>query len=935
MNALKTIAVLLATSVILLAPWPVGGNYPFVRTLFLGVSALLVLIGLIVQFQKEHRLAVSLVWLLIPAGIGYAIYQVLPSTQFSSEYPQGSKAVLYSLASAAGFFFASVAIFHQRRMIQSLMLAGAVVGVAVAFVGILQNLAGNGKVLWSYELLYGGVPFGPFVNKNNGAGFLIGCATGAVFFATFQILEWRRINRPHGISLAETKELSRKKKMFNPFTAAVNLLAALEAKHLYSLAALVVLIAGVLLSLSRGGSVGLVIAFTVALAMISISNRWVIVVALFVVAACVGLTAYVEQADSVAGRLSSIAEADDESSPRLLHWADAMPYYKDYWQQGSGLGTYRYKYPEYQQTPFRGKFFHAENVYLETLAELGWFGLTMLTMTAMTIFYHSIKLFRRTSTFDQALGVAGVFCIVGQAACSALDFGIYQPANFAVVGILLGAIVGRACSPGRSNSGAATKNSLLYSIGKPLAAVVLIAILAGCVYSVRPSYDVESISKAKRLIRLHERSFGRDMRKIDQAQQLLFEAEDTLSENWEHAYVLGETYIYQHREKLTKFVIEDIRATQLAELQAAADAAVPLRGQEHLPKKVIEPPKVMRDESDDLESTLPTYEQFWATSSVPNLHRLLRFTSRSNPAEYLTLRQDPNLVTEELKLAYECFKKAESRFPLAERPMYRLAQLSVVFDPPETNKQLELDYIAKVLELSKGNTGIAYDCGLLALFSGNQKLAIELWSDCILKSQRYEAPIVLFSMQELPLKSFFEEVLPQNPYYLLKISRKYFSEEAQTLPNKLLLVHTKRLINQGEMEPKEKFALLGKAHFLSGEFPEAVNNFRQAINLDPTQFEWRMDFAKSLHAIAEFDEAIKELKICQLESPRLRTRISRLINVVQRDRANPPVKPVPLYELDSKTTEQQSESQSNENQPESNENQTESKQDVSAETIKN
>src|ERR1043166_9868203 len=46
-----------------------------------------------------------------------------------------------------------------------------ILGFAVAGLGILQHLTFNGKLYWVREMRYGGIPFGPFVNRNHFAGF--------------------------------------------------------------------------------------------------------------------------------------------------------------------------------------------------------------------------------------------------------------------------------------------------------------------------------------------------------------------------------------------------------------------------------------------------------------------------------------------------------------------------------------------------------------------------------------------------------------------------------------------------------------------------------------------------------------------------------------------------------------------------------------------
>src|SRR5258706_564240 len=44
-------------------------------------------------------------------------------------------------------------------------------GFVVAIFGILQHLTFNGKLYWFREMRYGGIPFGPYVNRNHFSGF--------------------------------------------------------------------------------------------------------------------------------------------------------------------------------------------------------------------------------------------------------------------------------------------------------------------------------------------------------------------------------------------------------------------------------------------------------------------------------------------------------------------------------------------------------------------------------------------------------------------------------------------------------------------------------------------------------------------------------------------------------------------------------------------
>ena len=567
---------------------------------------------------------------------------------------------------------------------------------------------------------------------------------------------------------------------------------------------------------------------------------------------------WVEQADAVTEAMASITEATDSSPPRLLHWNDALPYYQAHWKLGSGLGTYRYEYPVFQQQPFQGKFAHAENVFLETLAELGVPGVVALLLTMFVLLYSSVKLFRQSKVSDRAFGVAGFTSIVGLTAASCLDFGIYQPANFIVASILFGALVGRACHPdcrlkrsGSEKLSSATSKYYRF-------AVLLIVILASA-YSAFPSAAIESVNYAKRQIALHSKYNGESIHQLDRAEKALQFSERFLPENWEIQYLLAESQVYRHRQTLTDQVVEE---TEEAIRAQAAEQG-------------------LTDE--EIEDQFPPRSDFWMTTSMLNLHRVLRGLEVQNPTEFAAMRNDPTIVTEELKNAWDHLQEALRRCDRNERVHIRLAQLTVLMAPVEGNREAEAEHIRNALELAKGHTGLLYNAGLLCMDSGNFDQAAELWSNCLARSRQFERRIVQFGAG-LPANIYFEKVLPQNPQELLRLSRRYFSAPEQKVPNKLLLVHTRRLIKSANLDDVQKYVLNGQAWFQAQNYENACAEFELALESEINWAPWRLDYAKSLAEIGRFDEAIKEMKNCQLEQPDSAIKISRLVEQTKRKR---------------------------------------------------
>lgn len=810
------------------------------------VAAVLGVLATLKCFVDQKATKLSLLWIILPAALSFALYQILPQSGPISSFPTASMGKLIVLASAITIFLSSVVLFRDATSISPIFFVAAISGFAIAFVGVIQNLGWNGKILWVYELLNGGVPFGPFVNRNNAAGYLILALSGPIYFFALQVFAWRK-------QAGDNLDSVHPENSWNPLRSIARFLAGLEARHLYCLTGIVAITTGVFLSLSRGGSLSVVAALSVAFGMMMMVNRWLLLVPAMIIACCVATAWWVEQTESVSSSLATIAEADQYNAPRLLHWNDALPYYTDHWQLGSGLGTYRYEYPVYQQQRFRGKFAHAESVYLETLAELGMPGITALLLTALLLLVASVRLFRRDDPQDKALGVAGCFAIVGLSASAALDFGIYQPANFILAAILFGCIIGRSTRIAGRNKAPTKPNTF----AKAWRIAVLLLLIAACGYGSLPSAAIESSQLARRQMKLHVASRGVQSSRLEKAHDALLFAESKLKDDWETQFLLGQYHVYKHRLEIAEQVQNETEAA-LRE-QAKAEG--------------------ISDEQ--LEEVLPTWGDYWTTTSLSNLHRLTRITQRQSQPGYKAMRQDPNVVTKHLQMAWDRFQAALKLCDREERIFFRLAQLTPLMGPEKDNFDAERQHMLDAMNLAKGYSGLEYDCGLLALNSGDFEMAAELWANCLAAGRRYEAPIIQLS-GGFPAKTFFEKVLPQDPQTLLRISRNYLSSEDLQLPNKLLLVHTRRVIESSTLDVSEKFQLLGKACFQDGDFEKSREYFSKALESSPSKPPWRVDYAMSLKETGHYQQAIEELAKCQVENPAASARLARMIEQVKR-----------------------------------------------------
>src|SRR3981189_1923984 len=79
---------------------------------------------------------------------------------------------LLLLVSDLILLFLAVQAFRTLQDWRGFVWFGMVFGFLISIFGILQHLTFNGKLYWFREMRYGGIPFGPYVNRNHFAGFV-------------------------------------------------------------------------------------------------------------------------------------------------------------------------------------------------------------------------------------------------------------------------------------------------------------------------------------------------------------------------------------------------------------------------------------------------------------------------------------------------------------------------------------------------------------------------------------------------------------------------------------------------------------------------------------------------------------------------------------------------------------------------------------------
>jgi O-antigen ligase len=331
-----------------------------------------------------------------------------------------TRGALASATAAMLLFWAARETF-SRGGVRVAARAIAWTGFAAALVGLAQRATAPTLLLWTWTPLdRGAQPFGPFVNRNHFASWLLLASSLTAGYLIAHI-------RSHRLEQHSSRRLILR-----------DLLE--DGSALFLSAAVAAMLFALVGSLSRAALLG---AFA-ALAL----GAWVggrrqqldrrpVKFAAATVVALLALAVWANR-EGLLGRLESMAGDNQVGRPAI--WSETMPVVRDFWLTGTGAGTYGRAMLRYQRTRPDMLFNQAHNEYLQLLAEGG----LLLALPATLALAAWLRLARRRVGQDphellwiRIGALAGCF---GLAVQSFFETGLRMPAN-ALLFALLAAIV--------------------------------------------------------------------------------------------------------------------------------------------------------------------------------------------------------------------------------------------------------------------------------------------------------------------------------------------------------------------------------------------------------------------------------------------------------------------------------------------------------------
>jgi len=438
-----------AAAILVLIAWGAlafGAVYPWAFIpLYVGCAA----VGLAAILQRRRTIArdVPLILALLLVGSAIAL-QLMPlpagmirwlnpeTDVFLQRYVLGYPALMQrhalsiepsaTLRALLGFGAFALLLLGAARALtdaDTLQIARgvSVLGVVMALAGVVQKAMWNGKIYGFWTPNEPGDSFGPFVNRNHFAGWMLMALPLVIGYFYGRVARGMRDVKPgwrNRIVWFSSPEAS--KTILTGFAALLMALA-------------------LVLTMSRSGAMGLLVALVITGWFVTrrqstASRRAVLAAFLVFVGIFVIWWVGIDRLESRFNETGPVVGLNG----RLGIWADTWRIVGHYLPVGTGLNTFGTATLFYQTTDLARHYVQAHNDYLQLLSDGG---LLICIPVVILIFVFASRVVRRfresSSDADYWIRIGAVTGILAIAFQEAVDFSLQMPGNAALFVVLL------------------------------------------------------------------------------------------------------------------------------------------------------------------------------------------------------------------------------------------------------------------------------------------------------------------------------------------------------------------------------------------------------------------------------------------------------------------------------------------------------------------
>jgi O-antigen ligase/tetratricopeptide (TPR) repeat protein len=715
----------------------------------------------------------------------------IPPGATISVYPQATRVQLVRLLAVFLLFAAIRTNLATEAALWRLSLVALVNGAALSLFGLIQFFSSPVNLMyWTYPLR--GEVFGPFINHNHFPAYVNMC----IGLGVGLLLSHRSHRGP------------------------VPLPWLRDPAALWICAALALMVAAVMFTLSRGGFLALGGAALVCLLLKqSRSTRSVLGMSFVVIAALAVLLTSWLGIGLIQDRVATLWQGKALES-RLPLWTRMAPLAKDFPLWGTGLGTFTYTEALRQHTAMDAEFIakHAHNDYLEVLLEQGVPGLLLSLLAVGLVFrlgYRGVR--EGGSRAGRGLALGALFGFTTLVIHSFGDFGLHIPA----IALLATVLTAQLC--GRGDSGRDTvEGQVLAGAGEYRLRLGGLAPLVGA---------ATSLGLALVLLGAGLRAHWIDRLQLAASRLAAERGVDGLADQMA--------------------CLE--RAAHLAPGSAELENELARASVKAFEKKIER--LEWRNDLAAATGAVLAGQGDWTTAFSWLLGEAAQ-RERSRP-------EQKQLVREYALPSLRHYLNARDRCPLLREPQLVLAMHVRMLNEADSRQA----YLDRVKLLSGGDPEAWYLCGIEEYLAKEPGRSRASWRRCLELSDRYFPQILGLSSRGLDPGEIVESVLPDRPELLLAAALQLYPEAGSARERRPFLEKAVRLLeNNGALKPEE-LHVKARACNLLGQPEEAIVAYRELLEQQPNQADWRLELAQVFHDQGRLEDARRELVVVLAQQP--------------------------------------------------------------------
>ncbi|QDU81712.1 O-Antigen ligase [Polystyrenella longa] len=744
-----------------------------------------------------------------------------------SLYPSGTQQDIAMLLVGIIFFMLGAQFLSRFVPFRLFMILLASNGALLACLGFLQQITWNGKLYWSLPIPQGGTPFAAFIYHNQAASIFAFSLAASIGY----LIDIHRRNR--GIRHYDRTQGTE----WDPRSGSRTLdslqyyIADLNGERLFAISVLLLNMAGLLFSLSRGGLLCFLIAGIIVWTYASFKqgrSTWVNV--FLVGGVLVGLLTWVSVTDVVSDRLQTLLKTETfEQESRLPHWQDTLGAVQDYGTYGTGLGTYRYIYHRYQNHINEGWFLHAHNQYLEALVDAGIPGLALMLIMILLVLYSCWKLFNSDYFYTYVVAIVGGLALFFQIFHAAVDYCLYLPATMVIFASLTGALVGRSV---RALDG--TRNIL---VALPYTSWAWPVVLAGLLGGSLWSYSrIESLLEMETVIKSYPSETELSKIQPRKIRGIISQLEDVLVKRPGDA---------QGHEALAEYYVS------LYRLEARTALA-----------------KELKVNLDD--------RNLWEWTSPVILSNVAKQAYVAKKEDKLKDIREQETVVEYLNPSIDHLKESLRSCPLLSNVHYRIDLLGFL----DQNWTFQEEHLTRAELLGSWNADLMYLAGQVRFARGDKTRAVKDWNQSLRIDDRHMEEIVRIASTWMTPEELLNELIPNNPEAMMLIAERMYSSPSSKETQEIVFERLTNLLEEQTWPSGTPEYFNARIAVMRGQSNEALELFTHALFLNPNDLEWQFQYALVLRGAGKLQEAERILSYCVRKAPG-RIKFSNLLNLVR------------------------------------------------------